>query len=57
MITFSRMCLRDQIVRLLLEHFISDGSCAQVTVGSNVLASFSAFWYILCGQVTTAANV
>ena len=32
-------------------------SCAQVTAGSNVLGSFSAFCYKFCEQVTTGANV
>ena len=39
----SRMCLRDQIFRVLLEHYF--WSCAQVTAGSIVLGSFSAFCY------------
>ena len=52
-INFSRMCLQDQVLCVLLEHFI----CAQVIVGSNVLVSFSAFSYKLCEQVTTEANV
>ena len=48
------MFLQDQIFRILLEHFIT---CAQVTAGSNVLGSFSAFCYKFCEQVTTGANV
>ena len=51
------MCLRDQIFRVLLGHFISAWSCAQMTVGSNVFGSFGAFCYKFCGQVTTGANV
>ena len=46
------MCLRDQIFRVLSEHFI-----AEVTAESNVLGSFSAFCCKFCEQVTTGANV
>ena len=42
---------RDQIFRVLLQHFISE-SCAQVIAASNVLGSFSAFCYQFCEQVT-----
>ena len=56
-INFSRMCLRDQLFRVLLEHFISEVVPAQVTAGSNILGSFSAFCYKFCEKVTTGANV
>ena len=51
------MCPWDQILRVLLEYFIYFWSCAEVTAGSNVLGSFSAFCDKFCEQVTTGANV
>ena len=51
------MCLRDKTFRVLLEFFISEVLCTEVREGSNVLDSFSAFWYKFCEQVPTGANV
>ena len=51
------MCLRDQIFRVLLEHFISEVVHKIHLAGSNVIGSFSEFCYKFCEKVTTAANV
>ena len=52
------------VVSLIIDFFRSHSfralyfwSCAQMTAGSNVLGSFSAFCYKFCEQVTTGANV
>ena len=48
------MCLRDISCSFRVLYV---WSCVQVTVGSIVLGSFSAFCYKFCEQVTTGANV
>ena len=50
------MCLRDQMFRVLLEHFISE-VLPEWQRETNVLVSFNAFCYKFCEQVTTWANV
>ena len=56
------MCLRDQIFRVLLEHFISE----VVTAGSNLCKSccgrscsisFNVFYHRFCAQTTARAMI